>query len=116
ALPGTAAARLVAADRAGPRGLRGVRHHLPERVRRRAAQGRARRTAAGGLRLMVIDKRLDILVWSAALLLLLLLGARAWAVETAGAKHYRTLARVRVLTGAVWVSLAVLLGLLGMQG
>jgi hypothetical protein len=65
---------------------------------------------------MVIDERLDIFVWSAALLLFLLLGARAWAVETAGARHYRTLARVRVLTGAVWVSLVVLLGLGAMQG
>jgi hypothetical protein len=64
----------------------------------------------------VIDPRLDILVWGAALLFLLLMGARAWAVETAEARHYRTSARVRVLTGATGVALVALVGLVAMQG
>jgi hypothetical protein len=64
----------------------------------------------------VIDERLDILVWGAALLVLLLMGARAWAVETAEARHYRTSARVRVLNGATGVALVALVGLMAMQG
>ena len=64
----------------------------------------------------MIDARLDILVWAAALLVLLLMGARAWAVETAEARHYRTSARVRVLTGATGLALVALVGLMAMQG
>jgi hypothetical protein len=64
----------------------------------------------------VIDERLDMLVWGAALLFLLLMGARAWAVETAEARHYRTSARVRVLTGGIGLSLVALVGLMAMQG
>jgi hypothetical protein len=64
----------------------------------------------------VIDPRLDILVWAAVLLVLLLMGARAWAVETAGSRHYRTSARVRVLTGATGLAVVALVGIVAMQG
>jgi hypothetical protein len=64
----------------------------------------------------VIDERLDMLVWGAALLFLLLMGARAWAVETAEARHYRASARVRVLTGGIGLALVALVGLMAMQG
>jgi hypothetical protein len=64
----------------------------------------------------MIDERLDILVWAAVLLVLLLMGARAWVVETAESRHYRTSARVRVLTGATGVAIAALVGLMAMQG
>jgi hypothetical protein len=64
----------------------------------------------------VIDPRLDILVWGAVLLFLLLMGARAWAVETAQVRQYRTSARVRVLTGATGLALVALAGLVAMQG
>jgi hypothetical protein len=64
----------------------------------------------------VIDERLDIVVWAAVLLVLLLMGARAWAVETAESRHYRTSARVRVLTGATALAIVALGGLMAMQG
>ncbi|TWF81604.1 hypothetical protein FHX44_117549 [Pseudonocardia hierapolitana] len=64
----------------------------------------------------MIDPRLDILVWAAVLLLLLLMGARAWAVETTAARHYRKSARVRVLNGATAVAFVALVGLMAMQG
>lgn len=64
----------------------------------------------------MIDERLDIVVWGAVLLVLLLMGARAWAVETAESRHYRTSARVRVLTGATALAIVALVGLMAMQG
>jgi hypothetical protein len=64
----------------------------------------------------MIDERLDIVVWAAVLLVLLLMGARAWAVETAESRHYRTSARVRVLTGATALAIVALVGLMAMQG
>jgi hypothetical protein len=64
----------------------------------------------------VIDPRLDIFVWAAALLFLVLMGARAWAVETAEARHHRGSARARVLTGATGLALVALVGLVAMQG
>jgi hypothetical protein len=64
----------------------------------------------------VIDPRLDIVVWAAVLLLFLLMGMRAWAVETTAARHYRKSARVRVLNGATTVALVGLVGLMAMQG
>jgi hypothetical protein len=64
----------------------------------------------------MIDPRLDVLVWGAMLLLFLLMGARAWAVETAEAGQYRKSARVRVLNGATAVAFVALLGLMAMQG
>ena len=64
----------------------------------------------------MIDPRFDVLVWAAVLLLLLLMGARAWAVETAEARHYRRSARVRALNGATALAIVALVGLLAMQG
>jgi hypothetical protein len=64
----------------------------------------------------MIDPRLDILVWAAVLLLFLVMGARAWAVETTTARNYRKSARVRVLNGATAVALVALVGLMAMQG
>jgi hypothetical protein len=64
----------------------------------------------------MIDPRLDILVWGAVLLLLLLMGARAWAVETTAARHYRKSARVRALNGATALAFVALVGLMAMQG
>jgi hypothetical protein len=63
----------------------------------------------------VIDERLDIFVWAAVLLLLILMGARAWVVET-GTRHYRASTRVRTLTVATVLALAVLVGMVAMQG
>ena len=64
----------------------------------------------------MIYERFDVVVWGATLLVFVLLGARAWAVETAGARLYRTASRVRVLTVASWLSLVALLALMGVQG
>lgn len=64
----------------------------------------------------MIDPRLDLLVWGAVLLLFLLMGMRAWAVETTAARHYRKSARVRLLNGATAVALVGLVGLMAMQG
>jgi hypothetical protein len=64
----------------------------------------------------MIDQRLDLVVWLMVLLVFVLLGARAWAVETAEVSHYRTSARVRVLTGATAVAMVVLVGLAAVQG
>lgn len=64
----------------------------------------------------MIDPKLDVVVWAAVLLFLILMGARAWAVESAGARHYRTSTRVRVLTGATGLALVALVGLVAMQG
>jgi hypothetical protein len=64
----------------------------------------------------MIDPRLDILVWAAVLALLVLMGARAWAVETTAARHYRKSARVRLLNGATALAIVALVGLMAMQG
>jgi hypothetical protein len=64
----------------------------------------------------VIDPRLDLLVWGAVLLLFVLMGMRAWAVETTAARHYRKSARVRVLNGATALAVVGLVGLMAMQG
>jgi hypothetical protein len=63
-----------------------------------------------------IDPRLDVVVWGAVLLLFLLMGARAWAVETAEAGQYRKSARVRAMNGATAFALLLLVGLMAMQG
>ncbi|MCY7340882.1 MAG: hypothetical protein LH603_03225 [Pseudonocardia sp.] len=65
---------------------------------------------------MVIDPALDIWVWATAALLLVVMGARAWVVETGRGQLGRTPATVRVLTGSTVAVLAVLAGLLVMQG
>jgi hypothetical protein len=63
-----------------------------------------------------IDPRLDAVVWGALLLLFLVMGARAWAVETAEAGQYRKSARVRMMNGATAFALVLLVGLMAMQG
>ncbi|TQM45628.1 hypothetical protein [Pseudonocardia cypriaca] len=65
---------------------------------------------------MTIDPRLDVVVWAAVLALFLLLGARAWAVETASAGEHRKSVRVRALNGASAVALGVLVVLMAVQG
>ena len=65
---------------------------------------------------MTIDPRLDVVVWAAVLALFLLLGARAWAVETANAGEHRKSVRVRALNGASAVALGVLVVLMAVQG
>jgi hypothetical protein len=65
---------------------------------------------------MTIDPRLDVVVWAAVLALFLLLGARAWAVETANAGEHRKSVRVRALNGASAVALVVLVALMAVQG
>jgi hypothetical protein len=64
----------------------------------------------------VIYEALDLVVWGATLLVFVLLGARAWAVETSGARLYRTSARVRVLTIGSWLAGVALVVLLAVQG
>ena len=64
----------------------------------------------------MIDERLDVVVWLTTLVVFLLLGARAWAVETAESRHYRTSARVRVLNGASALAIVALVGMMAMQG
>lgn len=65
---------------------------------------------------MVIDRRLDVVVWVCVAVVFVLLGARAWAVETGAVRLHRTPARVKLLTGASAVAITVLVGLLAMQG
>ncbi len=64
----------------------------------------------------MIDPALDGWVWATALLLLAVLGARAWVVETGQGRLARTPARVRVLTGTSAAVLVVLVVLLTIQG
>ena len=65
---------------------------------------------------MVIDPALDVWVWATALLLLVVLAARAWFVETGRARLGRTPVKVRALTATAVVVLAGLVGLLVRQG
>ncbi|GAA0900917.1 hypothetical protein [Pseudonocardia zijingensis] len=64
----------------------------------------------------MIDPRFDVAVWGAVLLLFVVMGARAWAVETAEARHYRKSARVRMLNGATALAIVVLVGMMAFQG
>lgn len=64
----------------------------------------------------MINPAYDIWVWGTAVVFLLLMGARAYAVETAQVRLGRTLTMARVLTGAIALSLVALTGLLAMQG
>ncbi|GAA1260152.1 hypothetical protein GCM10009609_23920 [Pseudonocardia aurantiaca] len=64
----------------------------------------------------MIDPALDIWVWVSCLVLLALLGARAWVVETGRGRLGRTPVRVRVLSGGVVLAVIGLFGMLAMQG
>jgi len=55
-------------------------------------------------------------VWASFGLLLLLLGARAWVVETGHATLGRTPVKVKVLTGACGVAVALVVGLVAANG
>jgi hypothetical protein len=64
----------------------------------------------------MINSALDGAVWGTTALFLVLIGARAWVVETGQGRLGRTPAKVQVLTGATAVVLAGLLALLTVQG
>jgi hypothetical protein len=55
-------------------------------------------------------------VWASFGLLLALLGARAWVVETGHATLGRTPVKVKVLTGACGVAVALVVGLVAVNG
>jgi hypothetical protein len=64
----------------------------------------------------MINSALDGLVWGAVALFLVLLGARAWVVETGSGSLGRSPAKVQVLTAASATVLAGLVVLLTVQG
>ena len=55
-------------------------------------------------------------VWASLGLLLALLGARAWVVETGHATLGRTPVKVKVLTGACGLAVALVVGLVAVNG
>ena len=58
----------------------------------------------------------DAWVWASLGLLLALLGARAWVVETGHATLGRTPVKVKVLTGACGLVVALVVGLVAVNG
>jgi hypothetical protein len=64
----------------------------------------------------MINPAYDVWVWGAAVMFLLLMGARAYAVETGQVRLGRTPTLARVLTAAIVLVLVALGGLLAMQG
>jgi len=58
----------------------------------------------------------DTWVWASLGLLLALLGARAWVVETGHATLGRTPVKVKVLTGACGLAVALVVGLVAVNG
>jgi hypothetical protein len=58
----------------------------------------------------------DVGVWASLGLLLALLGARAWVVETGHATLGRTPAKVKVLTGACALATALVVGMVTING
>ena len=58
----------------------------------------------------------DAWVWASLGLLLALLGARAWVVETGHATLGRTPVKVKVLTGACGLAVALVVGLVAVNG
>jgi hypothetical protein len=65
---------------------------------------------------MTLDPLFDRWVWLSFFGLLLVLGVRAWVVEGSRGRLTRTPGRVRALTGASVVMVAVVLGMLWVQG
>ena len=64
----------------------------------------------------MINPAHDVWVWGTGALFLLLMGARAYAVETTQVRLGRTPAAARMLTAGSALVLVVLCGLLAMQG
>jgi hypothetical protein len=64
----------------------------------------------------MINPAFDIWVWGTAVLFLVLMGARAYAVETGQVRLGRTPTSARVLTVAIVLTVVALGGLLAMQG
>lgn len=64
----------------------------------------------------MIDPANDVWVWATAAVFLVLMGARAWVVETGRTRPGRTSRQVTLLTGACAVALVGLVALLGVQG
>jgi hypothetical protein len=64
----------------------------------------------------MINPAYDVWVWGTAVLFLLLMGARAYAVETGQVRLGRTPAMARALTVAIVLVLVALCGLLAKQG
>lgn len=65
---------------------------------------------------MTLDPAFDRWVWLSFFGLLLVLGIRAWVVEGSRGRLTRTPGRVRALTGASVAMVAVVLGMLWVQG
>lgn len=63
-----------------------------------------------------IDPEFDVWVWITCLVLLAVLGTRAWLVETGRSGGGRTPVKVRALTGAAVTLVVVVAGLVAMQG
>jgi hypothetical protein len=64
----------------------------------------------------MINPAFDVWVWGTAVVFLLLMGARAYVVETGQVRLGRTPTLARVLTAAIVLSVVALGGLLAMQG
>jgi hypothetical protein len=64
----------------------------------------------------MFDPALDVWVWVSFVVLLALMGARAWVVETGRARLGRTSMQVRLLSGGVVLAVVGLFGMLAMQG
>jgi hypothetical protein len=64
----------------------------------------------------MINPVFDVWVWGTAVVFLLLMGARAYVVETGQVRLGRTPTLARVLTAAIVLSVVALGGLLAMQG
>jgi hypothetical protein len=65
---------------------------------------------------MLFDPQLDLVVWILSALVLVLLGARAWAVETSRTRLGRRTTKVRVLTAASALAIAGLFVMMWFQG
>jgi hypothetical protein len=64
----------------------------------------------------MLNPQLDVVVWILVALVLVLLGARAWAVETGAARPGRAPAKVRVLTVASVFAIGGLFTMMWIQG
>src|SRR5918999_1830231 len=65
---------------------------------------------------MLFDPQLDLVLWIVAALVLVLLGARAWVVETGHARLGRRSAKARVLTAASALAIGGVFVMMWFQG